>query len=54
MNNLVDVWFTMDQLKTIKHCLDDYYNDHSNDSIEPSELKPVLEHLEHLIEHYKN
>jgi hypothetical protein len=55
MSNLVDVWFTLDQLKTIKHCLDNYYHERSNDFMSDIqlELEPILEHLDHLIKHYQ-
>ena len=53
-NTLIDTWFTVDQLETIKHCLDEYYHERSNDSMSDIQLKlyPILEHLDHLIKHY--
>ena len=50
MSDLVDVWFTLEQLKTIKHSLSDYYHECSSDS--QLELDPIIEHIDHLIKHY--
>ena len=51
-NTLIDTWFTVDQLVTVRSSLKEYYYYcSSNDQLE---LKPILEHLEHLIEHYKD
>ena len=52
MNNLIDVWFTQEQLKTILHSLQEYYH-YCNDP-DQKQLIPIMEHLNHLIEHYKN
>ena len=49
-NTLIDTWFTVDQLETIKRSLDIYYQECSSDV--QLELMPILEHLDHLIKHY--
>ena len=49
-NTLIDTWFTVDQLETIKRSLDNYYQECSSDV--QLELMPILEHLDHLIKHY--
>ena len=50
-NTLIDTWFTVDQLVTIKSSLKEYY--YYCSTSDQLELKPIIEHLEHLIEHYK-
>jgi len=51
MNNLIDTWFTVDQLVLIRTAVKNYY-DFSDDK-KREELHPVLEHLDHLIKHYE-
>lgn len=49
---LIDAWFTVDQLKIIKESLSDYYLNPEHSGNEKYELISLIEHLEHLIEHY--
>ena len=49
-NTLIDAWFTVEQLKIMCSALKTYQN--SCEYIEGEELNPIVEHLEHLIEHY--
>ena len=49
-NTLIDTWFTVDQLVTIRSSLKEYYYYCSSDA--QLELTPILEHLDHLIKHY--
>jgi len=50
MSDLVDVWFTLEQLKTIKLSLSNYYRECSSDV--QLELDPIIDHIDHLIKHY--
>ena len=49
VNNLVDVWFDVNQLKQIHKALEYYYKhaDH------PEQLLPIMQHVDHLITHYE-
>ena len=49
-NTLIDAWFTVEQLKIMWFALKNYQ--HNCGYIEREELNPIVEHLEHLIEHY--
>lgn len=48
MNNLVDVWFTEEQLKTIRFALKDYRN--KCGYVEREEIDSIIEHINHLID----
>lgn len=50
MNDLLDVWFTKEQLKSINSALTVFSWDCSQDQKE--ELKPIIEHIKNLLEHY--
>jgi hypothetical protein len=49
VNNLVDVWFDMNQLKQIHKALEYYYKHADN----AEQLLPIIQHVEHLIAHYE-
>ena len=47
MSNLVDVWFTEEQLKSIRFALDSYK--HSCGYVEREELDNIIEHINHIL-----
>jgi len=47
MSNLVDVWFTEEQLKSIRFVLNSYK--HSCGYIEREELDIIIEHINHIL-----
>jgi hypothetical protein len=49
INNLVDVWFDVSQLKQIQTALAYYYKHADN----ADQLVPIIQHVEHLIAHYE-
>ena len=49
INNLVDVWFDVNQLKQIELALQCYYKHADN----AEQLLPIMQHVEHLIAHYE-
>jgi len=49
INNLVDVWFDVNQLKQIQMALQCYYKHADNGD----ELSPIMQHVEHLLAHYE-
>jgi hypothetical protein len=49
INNLVDVWFDVTQLKQIQTALAYYYKHADN----ADQLVPIIQHVEHLIAHYE-
>ena len=51
-NTLIDTWFTVEQLITIRSSLKEYYHDCSSNA--QLELEPIIEHLDHLVEHYNS
>jgi len=48
MSNLVDVWFTEEQIKTIRFALKDYR--WKCGYIEGEEIDNIIEHINHLID----
>jgi hypothetical protein len=49
INNLVDVWFDVNQLKQIQKALAYYYKHADN----ADQLVPIIQHVDHLIAHYE-
>ena len=49
INNLVDVWFDVNQLKQIRLALQYYYKHADN----ADQLLPIMQHVEHLLAHYE-
>jgi len=49
INNLVDVWFDVNQLKQIQLALQYYYKHADN----AEQLLPIIHHVDHLIAHYE-
>ena len=49
MSNLVDVWFTEEQLRTIRFALKDYR--WKCGYVEGEEIDSIVEHINHLIDH---
>jgi hypothetical protein len=49
VNNLVDVWFDVNQLKQIQLALQYYYKHADN----AEQLLPIIHHVDHLIAHYE-
>jgi len=47
MSNLVDVWFTEEQLKSIRFALNSYK--HGCGYIEREELDIIIEHINHIL-----
>ena len=50
INNLVDVWFDVNQLKQIRLALQYYYKHADN----ADQLLPIMQHVEHLLAHYES
>ena len=50
INNLVDVWFDVNQLKQIQLALQYYYKHADN----ADQLLPIMQHVEHLLAHYES
>jgi len=49
LSNLVDVWFTEEQLRSIRFALKDYKN--KCGYVEVEEINHIIEHINHLIDH---
>jgi hypothetical protein len=49
INNLVDVWFDVNQLKQIQLALQCYYK-HADKA---DQLLTIMQHVEHLLAHYE-
>jgi putative IMPACT (imprinted ancient) family translation regulator len=50
MNNLIDVWFTEEQLKTIQFILKKNYT-MDMEYHEMKELNEIIEHIDHILLH---
>jgi len=52
-NTLIDAWFTVEQLNDIKTAVKYFYDHELYGSKKRDNLHAILEHLDHLIEHYE-
>ena len=53
MNNLIDAWFTVDQLMDIRTAVKYFYDHDLSGNKKRDDLHDILEHLDHLIKHYE-
>jgi hypothetical protein len=48
MNNLIDVWFTEEQLRTVRFALKDYRSNCGY--VEGEEIDSIIVHINHILE----
>ena len=53
MNNLIDAWFTVDQLIDIRNAVKYFYDHDLSGNKKRDDFHSILEHLDHLIKRHE-